>query len=123
MDIYEPLNFTKNWNGKLGCEYFTTIRLHDPKKYAKGIKKTVFLNKAILSNVEIFEVFAVKFAYIKPWMKIQDTGLMPDKFDGMFHTMYKNKVTDWNTQLFDVMLLRTIQRFEPLPYEPVATSL
>lgn len=31
------LNFSKNWNNKLDCKVFTTLRLHNPNKYLKII--------------------------------------------------------------------------------------
>ena len=35
----ERLEFTENWNGKLNCSTFTTMRLHNPQKYCVGAIK------------------------------------------------------------------------------------
>lgn len=33
----EVLRFSRNWNNKLCCEFYTTIRLFNPKNHKKGV--------------------------------------------------------------------------------------
>lgn len=35
-ECQHTINFSTNWNGKLGCQAFTTIRLYNPGKYVEG---------------------------------------------------------------------------------------
>lgn len=110
MDIYPAIDFSENWNNKLNCTYFTTIRLHNPKKYIVSQKNTTFLKKIPISNVLVVDVAVVTFDKIKPWVKMQDTGLSVTDFDKMVKTMYKNIVKDWEKQQWEIILCKTIER-------------
>ncbi len=87
--------------------------MHNPKKYFIGAKKTIFLKKVLHSNTVIIDVATVTLKQLdkKPWLKIQDTGLPPKEFDELIRTMYKKIVKDWNTQKWDVVLMKTTERF------------
>ena len=41
--MVERIEFSKNWNGKLNGDSFTTMRLHDPVKYCVGAVKADLL--------------------------------------------------------------------------------
>lgn len=32
----KSVKFNRNWNNKLSCKYFTTLRVHNPSKYETG---------------------------------------------------------------------------------------
>lgn len=111
MNQYEGLNFTENWNKKLDCQFLTTFRLHNPKKYYKGAKKSIyFKNKVHLKNVEIYEVITLRLDQMKTWMMMLDTGYKPEAFNELVRTMYKFIVKDFKTQLFDFIMLETIEK-------------
>ena len=108
--VFEELGFSHNWNNKLECEYFTTFRMHNPKKYQKGFKKTIYLSKKLYGkNVIIHDLTTITLDQMKPWMKILDTGLSPSEFDKLMKKMYSKHVTDWQTQKWDFMLLKTLK--------------
>lgn len=37
--MIERIEFIQNWNGKLNCNAFTAMRLHNPVKYCVGAVK------------------------------------------------------------------------------------
>lgn len=113
MTIYESLDFSYNWNNKLECDIFTTVRLHWPKKYFAGAKKTVYLKKQLHSNIVIIEVVTLTLAKIKPWIKMMDVGYeKAEEFDTIIKTMYKNKNINWDTQLLDVCICHVTERIK-----------
>ncbi|MCG8208843.1 MULTISPECIES: hypothetical protein [Tenacibaculum] len=50
------INFSSNWNNKLNCEYFTTIRIYNPIKHKIGNKFNVFLGKKLKIKAEIIGI-------------------------------------------------------------------
>lgn len=43
-EVEKHIRFSYNWNNKLNCKAFTTIRLHSPERYFLGAKFNVYLN-------------------------------------------------------------------------------
>lgn len=111
MNIYESLDFSYNWNKKLDCNIFTTVRLSHNRYYANA-KKTVYLKKQVYSNIVILEVINCRLDQVKPWIKMMDVGYKDStEFDNIIKTMYKNKNIDWSTQLLSVIICQTIEWF------------
>ena len=59
--MMKQIRFLKNWNGKLGCDIFSTIRRSNVEKmayYRGAIGETfeVVLNKKIHSHARLFQV-------------------------------------------------------------------
>lgn len=109
--VYDKLNFTENWNKKLDCDLFTTFRLHNPNKYRIGFKKTVYFNdKLYWKNVEIYDLVTITLSQMKPWAMMQDTGYVPEEFNKLIRTMYKDTVKDFVNQKWDFIMLKTIEK-------------
>ena len=73
------VNFSKNWNKKLDCDIFTTIRKHIPAKevyYRKkiGDVSRVMLNKELKVNAKLLQVHVKKLKDIDPVVLMLDTG-------------------------------------------------
>ena len=49
----ERLDFNENWNGKLNCQCFTTIRLHNPIKNCVGAIKQIYLKDRYKGDAKI----------------------------------------------------------------------
>lgn len=73
------INFSHNWNNKLCCKSFTTIRLRDDKKYKEGEKYNITLTKGKeVTNVSIGRVIALKhfkLDKLNEYIAHLDTGL------------------------------------------------
>lgn len=98
----DTLTFSYNWNQKLYCRSFSTVRIENPKKYIlnheyevilkpKGNKAPVSMGIAVLKHISHFYLFSVN-----PGISYIDSNLAPDDFKKLVWTMYKAKNIDWN---------------------------
>lgn len=106
----ETLEFTTNWNHKLDCDYFTTIRLENPKKYFKGHDFKILLHqkgkqvvKGVATVVEIRNTFIVS---LDDYTCFLDTGYNAQETIKLLKTIYKNKSINWNNQILSIILLK-----------------
>lgn len=102
------IRFTKNWNNKLFCDCFTSIRL-DQDKYQVGIQYDATLTtpdgKAILIKyVTCVTKTVLTIDQITDAMAWVDTGMNADKCRAMIKKMYEKSVLDWSTQKMAFMV-------------------
>lgn len=103
----EDLKFTYNWNGKLNCECFTTLRLHNPKKYYLGAIKNVKLQESPKGKAVVIGVQSFLIGQVSEYVARLDTGLSAAECQKMIRTMYKNNPRiNWSTQQLDFVLLK-----------------
>ena len=81
------MRFTKNWNNKLECNYFTTIRKYDDSKffYYEGKLNEIddiYIGSAIYRSAKLIKIVVCKLSEIDDLLKILDTGTLkyPDVF-------------------------------------------
>lgn len=106
MVTEQNLEFTTNWNNKLNCKSFTTIRLHNPVKYCIGATFKVYLKGVYKGCAKVLDVKRFTIKDINNYVSYLDTGYSPDECRRIIKEMYKKKPIDWNTQLFDFCLLQ-----------------
>lgn len=103
----ETLKFTTNWNNKLNCQCFTTLRLHNPKKYFVGAKKDIFLDNRLKGAATIIGVQSFLLEHINDFIARLDTGYSAKECQKIILEMYKNNpVINWKTQQLDFCLLQ-----------------
>lgn len=107
---HDKLNFSYNWNNKLDCAVFTTLRLHNPKIYYAGALKSVYLKDVYKKDVEIMAVKKMLLGSITEYTAGVDTGYSAQECQKLIKTMYKSRNINWATQLLDFMLLKTIKK-------------
>lgn len=80
--------FSENWNGKLsGGKFFTTIRMHNPKKYYKGnILEVKFSNNYF--KVEVEDVITKELVDFTDHELATDTGYGKEEALKIFERMY-----------------------------------
>ncbi len=101
----EKLKFSFNWNNKLDCKSFTTIRLRNDKKYFVNAELDVLLKD---ENKGVHNVLAVKhfkIFEINEFIAQIDTGYSRDECIKTIQTMYKNISINWNTQDLSLILI------------------
>lgn len=98
----ERLEFSYNWNGKLSCHAFTTLRLHNPKKYYSGARFEIFQKELSHGVAEVRIVKTVKKSQISDFMSYIDTGYSRAECMGILSRMYQNSNDE---TLFDFVLL------------------
>lgn len=99
--------FSKNWNKKLYCHYYTTIR-KSSAYYVPGEYYFVFQaghaadHRALLITKKtiLLEQLPEITAYL-------DTGMNQQQTKELFRSMYPQ--ADWNTQKLDILLFHNLE--------------
>ena len=87
----EKLNFSYNWNGKLNCTFFTTLRRANPEKYRVGSRFAVEFKNSQLGIVEVVDCKNVTLNSLNDWVLALDTGYTGNAGKDIFRKMYKLK--------------------------------
>ncbi len=84
------IKFSYNWNNKLNCDCFTTIRFS--KKYVNKInqKFKVYLKDKFLFNAILLKVKPFKLRGLTDWLCFIDTGYNKETTLDIIKKMYKN---------------------------------
>lgn len=102
------IKFSYNWNNKLGCKAFTTIRLSS-NKYEIGQDYDIFLKGIQMGTAKAVEIRQMKLKDINEYISRLDTGYSAEDCQKLLTDMYKNKNIDWEEQWLDFVLLVYIQ--------------
>jgi hypothetical protein len=105
MEIHQPLCFSYNWNNKLDCKFFTTIRLQNPK-YILFKKVSILLKDVHVKNAEIRYIKRFKLDDLTAFVAGLDTGYSTSECEGILKKMYPDAF--WSTQILYLILLETI---------------
>lgn len=112
----ETLEFSTNWNKKLDCDCFTTIRLQNPKKFFRGAEFKILLHsgsKQVIKGVaDVIDVRNVFINGFDDFTCMLDTGYSAKETVELIKEMYKNKSLNWDRQMLSVVLLKK-QKIEP----------
>ena len=106
----ERLEFEDNFNNKLNCQCFTTIRIHQPVRNAIGAVKQVYLKGVWKGNAWIIHATTITMDRINLPMAKLDTGLSPEECRRLIKSLYKNRPgINWKTQPLDYMVLEYVK--------------
>lgn len=116
----KSIHFSYNWNNKLNCKSFSTVRLWNPKKYQlldfyeisveesaknpiviKGIARLQAINKFMLHKVT-------------PGISFLDANLTVIDFQQLVQTMYKNKKINFKKQPMCFLVFQYLKNDEIL---------
>lgn len=103
MSTPKNIKFSTNWNNKLDCKCFTTIRLNNDKKYRVGEIYDIYLNEKYLGKAELIEKRKIHLQKINNFIAYLDTGYSAAKCKDMLKRMYKN-----TNPLLDFNLLKYV---------------
>ena len=92
------LDFAYNWNKKLNCKAFTSIRLWNENKYQVGNVFEVWLGNTKKGVASLVSLKRMRIDQINDHIALLDTGYRADECKDMIKTMYKNKRINWSTQ-------------------------
>jgi hypothetical protein len=101
------INFSYNWNNKLDCKAFTTLRLSD--KYNISDIVEIHLKNKLLFKAEVIDKKYLKLDKINHFIAYIDTGYNYQECIDILKKMYKNKNINWETQIIYFYLLKKIK--------------
>jgi hypothetical protein len=84
------LIFSYNWNNKLDCNAFTTIRLYDPAKHQAGTEVQIKLkgqDKGV-GTIKAVKVFMLD--QLNDYIAYLDTGYDKQECENIIRRMYSN---------------------------------
>ena len=98
--------FSENWNNKLaGAKYFTTIRIHNPRKYYPGaLLEVKWNNTSFQAKVE--SILTKKLSEYSKHELCVDTGYELEEAIGLFKKFYPKENVDQLS--WDYILLRRV---------------
>ncbi len=106
IDDYPELPFSYNWNNKLDCKSFTTLRLKNRKRFEIGRKYKITLKKAFKKHAEIVGIKTLLLKDISDYIAYLDTGYSKEECQSIIRKMYPHK--NFEHQELDFILLKTI---------------
>jgi len=92
------VKYSYNWNNKLECKCYTTIRLRNDKKYRVGETYNASLNDKHLHYATLKVIKHFKINQLTEGVAMIDTGYDKQATITLLRRMYKNKNIDWSTQ-------------------------
>lgn len=106
MDKLEIINFSHNWNKKLDCTAFTTIRLENNLKYKKGSVYEIHLKKVLHKKAMILEIKTMYLNDINEYIANLDTGYSSPETKEILLKMYPT--VDFNKKKLMFILLKSV---------------
>jgi hypothetical protein len=100
----EILNFSTNWNNKIDCNCFTTIRIFNPKKHFKNNNFEVYLQKKLKFEAVILGITITKLDQLNDYVCYLDTGYSKEETTTIFRKMYP--LIDFENQKICIILLK-----------------
>lgn len=102
------IKYSNNWNKKLDCDVFTTIRISNDK-YQVGSEYSVNLRNREYKRVTIIGKKTILMSDINDWIAGLDAGMGAEEFKRFLKKMYHGKNLNWETQKLDFILQKTIK--------------
>lgn len=95
------IEFSHNWNNKLDCTYFTTLRLSDRFQPCEWL--IVMFKNAIKGRAVVLDKKALKISSLNGWICGLDTGYGTPETIKILEKMYPGKIND-NTTIYLYLL-------------------
>lgn len=100
--------FNTNWNNKLYCDCFTTIRLKNDKYIVSGSYE-IMLKGEFACDAVIIAIKELKLNDINEYIARLDTGLSAKECRQLFIKMYSKYPIDWTKQILQFILLQKLK--------------
>lgn len=105
----ETLDFSTNWNNKLDCDFYTTIRLRNDVKYQPGKEYMVKLKSKEHHKARCVAVTHTNLYLINDFVAGVDMGLSKAEGIELIQSLYKNQGIDWRLQPLSLILLQRLK--------------
>ena len=101
------ISFSFNWNKKLDCDAFTTIRLYQPEKYIVGKRYKIQLKKEKQFKAVIIDVKKFMLKDLSNFIAYLDTGYSKENCQSIITKMYSK--VDFTTQYLSLILIHKVK--------------
>ena len=101
----ERIEFNDNPNGKLNCQFFPLIRLHNQIKNAVGSQKQIYLKGVYKGSAMIMTSRSLKLAEITDEMAMLNSGIDAECLKKRLKAILHYPAINWDMQLLDYMVL------------------
>lgn len=108
MEQIGEINFSYNWNNKLECNCFTTLRLTNQNKYQTGKIYQIKLKNVEKKLARIIEIKVFELSKINEFISRLDTGYSKEETIKIINKMYKLTSYQQETS-FMLILLETVK--------------
>jgi len=118
----KTIKFSYNWNGKLDCPFFTTIRLYPYNNFSYGdtvnVERSYDKSDNNTSLAIIVHKDTIRLKEIPECVFFTDTGYNKENSIRMFINMYKNRgIDNLREAYFDIIVLKNIKELNTNPNE------
>jgi hypothetical protein len=110
LETLDIIGFSYNWNNKLNCKAFTTIRISNAKKYVEGREYWIRLKDDIKSKAIIKAINHFKLDGLNDFISYLDTGYNAKECKKILERMYSK--VDFERQTISLILLEQVERVE-----------
>lgn len=100
--------FKENWNGKLNCNAFTTLRID--ARFQVGQKYAFSHKGKIKGFVVVMAKRHLLITELNDWITYLDTGYNKADCIQLIKTMYKNMNINWSQRHLVWYLLKTVEQ-------------
>jgi len=90
QEIVQVVKFSYNWNKKLDCFAYTTIRIHNPKKYVIGVVYDIHLQSSLIHQAQLITVQQFLLHKLTEGVAMIDTGYNRTETIRIITKMYKS---------------------------------
>lgn len=101
----QTLSFSYNWNKKLECDFFTTLRLYNPEKYNVGAQLIIEMKAEQKKIATVIAHKKIMLADINEFIAGLDTGYSVEECKNILRRMYPK--ANWQTQYLSFVLLKS----------------
>ena len=108
----QTLNFNENYNNKLNCHFFTTIRMEDKEKFFEGSKMQIKLNGKPIGFTRVVMIRKFFFYDMNEFMTTIDLGTNLEEGKKIIRTIYSHIDLSENFLLFILLESISINQFE-----------
>lgn len=102
-DVVNRINFSYNWNNKLNCNAYTTLRLRNDAKYKIGQLHEITLEGSHKHYARILDIKHTTMHSLNEYIARLDTGYSLAECKDVLRKMYPK--ADWNHQPISIILL------------------
>lgn len=104
MDL-DKIKFSTNWNNKLDCNCFTTIRLFG-RKYSIGKTFEIILKENHLCSAIVQDMIVTKMEFLNDFNCFIDTGYSKIETEKLFKKMYPS--INFESEYLVIVLLKKL---------------